>query len=102
MTNKDRVKRYYEILFMIWTGVSGNVSDDRRDALAAADTKRGRAILQIVTPQLVHQCDNEARATGGQRMPNRDGSSVDVGSIAIKAKFFFDGEVLGRERLVDL
>src|SRR5262245_64097586 len=44
----------------------------------------------------------DARARRAERMAERDGAAVDVGALAVEAELLLDGEILRRERLVDL
>src|SRR5439155_15879349 len=76
--------------------------DDDRDALPAADARRPDGELLTTTAQLVHEVCGDAGARGAERVAERDGATVDVGALAVETQLLLDGEILRRERLVDL
>src|SRR4029077_2692718 len=55
--------------------------DEERDALPAADAGGADAALRAAAPELVQEVRGDARARCGQRMPDGDGASVDVGVV---------------------
>ncbi len=66
--------------------------DDHGDALAAADAGSRQAVAQVVAAQLVQEGDDQTRAGRGQRMPQSNGPTVDVGLVAVETQRPFDGE----------
>ena len=76
--------------------------DDDGDALPAADARRADGELLATTAQLVDEVRRDARARRAERVAERDRAAVDVGPLAVEAELLLDGEVLRRERLVDL
>src|SRR5438105_5142067 len=58
------------------------------NALPAADACRRQSVTQAITPQLVQNCDHQARSAGPQRMPERNRSSIHVGFVALQPSTF--------------
>src|SRR4051794_41008534 len=75
---------------------------DHGDTLPPTDAGRPETILFLAPAQLVQQGDHQASARCTQRMPQGDGSAVDVDFLAIKAQFFFNSQVLGSKGFVYL
>src|SRR5438477_12725477 len=76
--------------------------EDRRDPLTAADAERREPVLALSLAELGDERERETRTRRAQRMAERDRAAVHVRLLAIEAELFLDGEVLRRERFVDL
>src|SRR5579859_6661097 len=76
--------------------------EDRRDPLAAADAERREAVLALALAELGDEREREACARRAQRMAERDRAAVHVRLVPVEAEVLLDGEVLRRERFVDL
>src|SRR6266542_296767 len=72
------------------------------DAVAAAQTERCNAALQVAPPQRIQQRRQYARAAGADRMAERDRPAVHVHPGGIDAKLPQDRDGLDRERFIDL
>ena len=68
----------------------------------AADAERREPVLALSLAELGDERERETRTGRAERMAKRDRAAVHVRLLAIEAKLFLDGEVLGRERFVDL
>jgi hypothetical protein len=82
-----------------WLVVQG--FDDHGNALAATDTRSGKAVPQMIAAQFVQNCDDQACAGGSQGMAERDGPAVDIRLIAIKSQHFLHGKILRGKSFVD-
>src|SRR5436309_3437965 len=80
----------------------GRVAEHDRDALPAADAGARDPVRLAPAQQLERERQDEARARRPQRMPESDGAAVHVDALAVEPQLLLDGEVLPRERLVDL
>src|SRR4051794_30216828 len=76
--------------------------DDRRRTHAAASAHRDEAGTEIAPLQFVEHGADEHGAGGADRMPERDGSSVDVYPLRIEPEVPHGLHRNGGERLVDL
>src|SRR5437868_493695 len=79
-----------------------NALEDRRDPLTAADAERREPVLALSLAELGDERERETRTGRAERMAKRDRAAVHVRLLAIEAKLLLDGEVLCRERFVDL
>ena len=76
------------------SGTALHAFPDRRNALAAADAHGGNAVAAIDADQFMQQLGDDHRAGCADRVAERDGAAIDVGSGRIEA------EALGhRQRL---
>jgi hypothetical protein len=76
--------------------------DDHGDALAAADAGGAETVAGVATAQLMDEVSGDAVAGGSEGVAQGDGAAVDVGLVAVEAEGALDGNILGREGLVDL
>src|SRR5690349_24856372 len=76
--------------------------EDGGDALAAADALRGQRIALAFALQQRGRLAGDARASGTERMTERDGAAVEIGLAFVDAELAHAGDGLGREGLVDL
>src|SRR5207253_1441093 len=76
--------------------------DANRDAHAATDAERGKALLRVALLHLVDERGEDARARGADRVANGDGAAVDVDLARVPAEFFPDRDRLRRKGLVRL
>src|SRR5271157_716625 len=76
--------------------------DGHGNPLTAADTKRGDATLAAGPLQPGQKSDQDPRAGTADRVPERDGTAVDVGLLGRQAQFFPAGQSNDGESLVEL
>jgi hypothetical protein len=73
---------------------------NNRDALSAADARRGQTIPAAATGQFVEQSQDQTRSSRAQRMSQRNRAAVRISPFAIKSEFLLDREVLRREGFI--
>src|SRR5438034_8515118 len=78
------------------------VLDENRDALAAADARRGYAVAPAALVQFADEREDEPRPGGTERVAERDRAAVDVDLPPVELELLLAREVLRGERLVDL
>ena len=76
--------------------------DAHRDAHAAADAKRGEALLGVAALHFVEQGGQDARARGSDGVADGDGAAVHVHLLKIPAQGLVHGAGLGCEGFVGL
>src|ERR1700716_2852023 len=84
---------------------SGSASintEERRLALRHAAADRRGTVATAAAAQLVHECHEDARAAGADRMPDSDGATVDVDTLLVHLEHARACDRHGGERLVDL
>ncbi len=82
--------------------LSLQILHDHRDALAAADARRGQPVLRFAAPQFVQQRNHQPRAGRSQRMAQRNRAAVHVDLVAIEAQALFRPPDTVRRRLRSL
>src|SRR6266511_5519993 len=80
----------------------GDVLDEQRDALAAADAGGGDAVAQLRAPELARECEREPHAGCAQRMTDGDGAAVDVEFGFVDAELTRTRHDLRAEGFIDL
>src|SRR3970040_2085401 len=58
------------------------------DSLAAADASGGEAVARVAPAQFMEQRQNQSRTGSAQRMPQGNGSAIDIWLVAVEAPFF--------------
>lgn len=76
--------------------------DEEGDPLTSADAGRPQPVLFLLTAELVDEVGRDAGAGGGERVTQRNGTSVHVQLPQVNPKLLLAGERLGRKGLVDL
>ncbi len=74
--------------------------DAHRNAHAAADAKRGEALLGVALLHLIDQRGEDARARGADRVADRDRAAVDVDLVGVPAELLADRKRLRGEGFV--
>src|SRR5712692_2191625 len=69
---------------------------------ASANAHRDHAVLRLAPRHLVQQRGGELSSSAAERMPKRDGSSVDIELCGVDAKNFDDSKRLSSKGLVQL
>src|SRR5262249_51841325 len=87
---------------LIKTPPSHKSTDGNGDSLTAADAGRDNAKLRLAALHLERERQHDPRPRSPERVPERDRAAVDVDLLAVEPELLLDGEVLGREGLVDL
>src|SRR6476620_11297928 len=77
-------------------------ADDQGVALATATAQGGGADPTAAALELERQVQGEAGAGHADRVPQRDGATVDVDDLGVDAELLGGGKAHGGERLVDL
>src|SRR4029450_3671824 len=80
----------------------GDVLDEQRDALPAANAGGGDAVAQLRTPELAREREREPHAGCAQRMTDGDGAAVDVELGFVDAELTRTRHDLRAEGFVDL
>src|SRR6266508_6477755 len=80
----------------------GDVLDEQRDALAAADAGGGDAVAQPRALELAREREREPHAGRAQGMADGDGAAVDVELGLVDAEFAHARHHLRAEGFVDL
>src|SRR6202022_1812046 len=74
--------------------------EDRGNALAAADTLGGERVATTDALQKTRRFARDTRSGGAQRVPEGDGTAVDVQGLVANSEITGAGERLARKRLV--
>src|SRR5579859_3425119 len=76
--------------------------DNRGVGHAAALADRGQRVPTCPPLELVQRGQDQPRATGTQRMPERNCAAVDVQAVDVDPELLLPGETHRREGLIDL
>src|ERR1019366_4497023 len=80
----------------------GSTLDSERNAHAAADAKRGKALFRAAALHFVQKRDKDAGARRADRMADRDRAAIDIHDRRIPTHVLVYGQGLCREGFVRL
>ena len=95
---KQSAANYQELA----AGRARSTLDSERNAHAAADAERGKALFGAAPLHFVQKRDKDAGARCADRMADRDRAAIDIHDRRIPAHVLVDGQGLRREGFIRL